>query len=237
MLKVSGITLDPVQHEGRPAADQAAEFERIGKGNAGPPHFGVDVDEHMDGPFGRPLCREHFELAGVVDGQFQAGDLPVEPADPGDLPRSGHGGSDQDVLYARLGQGFRLGKFGGADTGAVAGFELTPGDLRTFMGLGVRPQLLARPGGEVPHDIQVLLEQIQIEDQRRGIQLRFQHKIRPFGFSAGNIPPIGVISIPDRTAGAKKTDLRLRDRPAILRNGGNDGYFPPAGCKPGSIEV
>ena len=176
MLKMTGITLHPIQFQSGKFPDMPAEFQRIREGDAGPAHFRIGVDQDMNGMFTRSLPGKQADLFRIVNRYLKAVDFPVELTDPADLPGSSDRRGNQDILNSGRGQSFRLGKFGGADSRAIPGGNLPFGDFRTFMGFSMRPQFLSCPGGKIPHDRKVAFKQFQLQNQRRGIQFFFQHQ-------------------------------------------------------------
>ena len=157
------------------AGDPGDEADQLGGGRAGraaePVQPGVDLDQHL-----------HVAAAGAADAAEPLGHLDrvkadpdpgplqqvAEPAELG-LPHQRIG--DQQVVEAGVGHHLGLAQLGAGDPGGT-GLDLHPGDLGRLVGLGVGAEPDPGPAGDGGHLGQVRLQRVQVDQQRRGVQLR-----------------------------------------------------------------
>ena len=171
MLGRAVIGLQPGKFEMRRLGDVAGEAQRrLARLDpaAVAAHVDLDIDRQGD--------------AGLAGSRLQRGDLPrIVGADP-DPRQMGEGGQpaqflpaddlvgDEHVPDAALDHRLGLADLLNAHADR-AERDLLQGDDRAFVGLGVRPHPDTAAGDPLRQAAQIALEGVEIDDQRRGVDL------------------------------------------------------------------
>ena len=113
------------------------------------------------------------DIGRIVGADRDRGNL-RQRREPGQLGVAHHLVADQDVGDAAPGQHLRLPHLLHA-LADRAGGNLAVRDDRRFVRLGVRPQLRAGRGEQRAHMREVVLEGVEVEQQRRRVDLVFAH--------------------------------------------------------------
>ncbi len=113
--------------------------------------------------------RQLLDRDGIVDAHPDAG-VAREACEPFQLPQAHHLIADEDVAHAARHQDLGLGDL------LAAHADRAPRDLlgrndRRFVGLGVRAQPNAEPAHRCSHRVEIALEGVEVDDQRRCVDL------------------------------------------------------------------
>ena len=134
----------------------------------------IDLDQHVDGDAelaGRRVDVLH--VAGIVGADGDLGLLRQR----GEAPEFGHADhfvGNQHIGHAALDHGLGFADLLAADADRAES-DLAQRDLRAFVALGMRPQHDPAAGDRFPELLQIVLEGVEVEDQRRCIDLSQGH--------------------------------------------------------------
>ena len=161
------VAEDAAQAQARQPLDQPAEVDRLGHGaNARAVQAHVELDEDADlGPGIAGGCRDLLGVRRALDGDDHFGEA-AEPGELGGLVRADRLIGDQELREAGVDHRARLPdrRRREADRSRV---ELHAAEHRALVDLGVRPQARRQRVHAPPHLGDVLLDERQVEDQRR----------------------------------------------------------------------
>jgi len=184
VLEMAGIALDPGEAEVRRGRDRLGQRKRaVARGDAGAVLAHVEVDQDLQRPAGggagggevrhvrRAVGDDHQVRAGFVEGGQAAAAFCGDDR-----------GGNEDRADAAGREDLRLAELGAADADR-ARLELAFGDLDRFVGLGVGAEGDVFLGAEAGHLRDVRFEQVEIEDERRGVEAPA---------AAGDVEEVGV---------------------------------------------
>jgi len=137
------------------------------------PHVHVDQDVEHEAGLGHRIAHL-LHVVPVVHDHERLRLTPEHPEQAADLLGADHLGGDQEVPHPRRGHHLRLADLGHAHADRP-GRDLTAGNLRALVGLGVGTELLASGRDVGRHLLDVALEAIEVEQQRGGRNLGAFH--------------------------------------------------------------
>ena len=165
------VTHQPVESQARGRRDEPCQIDGgLGRGDSGPLHAEVDVDEHADrDPLRDRRPAQRGDVVGMVDGHLDVG-LVLEGREPGGLARADDQVGDQDVVDPRGGHDLGLGDLGHRDPdGARPPQDV--GDRRALERLGMGTPGHAAVPEVAGHPIDIVLQEVQVDQEGGGIQL------------------------------------------------------------------
>ena len=122
-------------------------------------------------------CGQVVDVAGVVDADEDAG-LPRKLRQPVDLQRIDDLVGDQHVADAACDDRLGFGDLLTAHADSAAEVHLDARDVGGLVGLGVCAMTHAHFPGEIAHPLHVALEGVEIDDQRRRLDVLQPHPDR-----------------------------------------------------------
>ena len=171
VLDVAGVALHAAKAERGPPGDQPADLHRGGlAGDAEPVRSDVGDDQHReDLPGSGRRIRELFRVAGVVDHHGEIVRRRVQRHEPPDLVLAEHGRGQQEAVQPARRHRLGLAQLGAAQADR-AGLHLAPADRDRLVRLSVRPQPDAALPRQRRHGRDVVVEGVEVEDQRRRVE-------------------------------------------------------------------
>lgn len=158
------------------AGDPLGERDRRGPGrDAAALHPDIDLDERLDPPAGcfrRPL--EQGDLDRVINADGDARKT-REAEESRELLPADHLVGDDDVADAAPDERLGLADLLNALPHRAGALGLKPGDRGGFVGLRMGPEPRSGRREQGGHGVEVPLEGVEVEQQRRRVDLVFGH--------------------------------------------------------------
>jgi hypothetical protein len=164
---VAGVALEPAEAERRLLRHEPREREGgLAGGHAGAPVADVHVHEHAERDArGRRRAAQLGDVGRMIHDDHRVGRLAHEAHETPDRAGRHDLGGDQQPADARARHHLGLAELRAGDA-ERAGGDLTARDLGTLVGLGVGADRLAGAPRVPGHRGEVLLEAVEVEEQR-----------------------------------------------------------------------
>ena len=168
---MSLVAHDAGEIEGRRLADGTRQFDRrAGIAHTTAMHADVHLDEHAQADASRVGGRgECGDIGGIVDRNHHFG-TPGEVDETGDLLCADDLVGDENIVEAVPHQHFGFAELGAGEP-VRAGCQQPLRDGRRLRRLEVRAQRRTAPAEERAHGGDVLLHHVEVDDERRSIEL------------------------------------------------------------------
>ena len=175
VLRATVVAEHATQPEVRQGIDELCQGEcRFARRDAGPVAARVDVHGHVGDDASLP--RGRVEIPGVgrgVHGLDEARAPLLQLHRATNLDRRHVAGRQQNLIEAMFEHDLRLGQLGRADADGTAR-HLQMGDRRALVGLGVRAHADAVARHGRLHGVDVVLQPVQVDAERRCQEVRFR---------------------------------------------------------------